>query len=100
MVKCIVAGDPHPGECGTSDALLGGESMANIKMLNYFLGRFRLAGNVLLLGADEGRPQLGLIDYGQVKFLSKEDRLLFAKLILALADNDKKKIVQLMKEAG
>ena len=54
----------------------------------------------MLLGADEGHPQLGLIDYGQVKTLSKKDRLLFAKLILVLAADDKKKVVQLMKEAG
>lgn len=44
--------------------------------------------------------KLALIDYGQVMFLSKEDRLLFAALIIALADDDREKIVQLMKVAG
>jgi predicted unusual protein kinase regulating ubiquinone biosynthesis (AarF/ABC1/UbiB family) len=48
----------------------------------------------------EGYSKLGLIDYGQVMFLSKSDRLLFAALIVALADDNKEKIVQLMKEAG
>jgi len=57
-------------------------------------------GNVLLLRTEDGQSKLGLIDYGQVKFLSKQDRLLFAALIIALADDDRKRIVQLMKEAG
>jgi predicted unusual protein kinase regulating ubiquinone biosynthesis (AarF/ABC1/UbiB family) len=48
----------------------------------------------------EGYSKLGLIDYGQVMFLSKSDRLLFAALIVALADDNREKIVQLMKEAG
>mmetsp|Transcript_15209 Transcript_15209/g.22408 ORF Transcript_15209/g.22408 Transcript_15209/m.22408 type:complete len:397 (+) Transcript_15209:95-1285(+) len=57
-------------------------------------------GNILLLGVDEGKPRLGLIDYGQVKKLSKEKRLLMCQLIIALADDDKKQIVTLMKRAG
>jgi len=57
-------------------------------------------GNILLLGVEEGKPQLGLIDYGQVKTLSKEERLLFCRLILALADDDKDAIVKALKEAG
>ena len=55
---------------------------------------------VLLLGVEEGRPQLGLIDYGQVKVLTKEERLLFCKLIVALADEDKERVCSIMKEAG
>ena len=55
---------------------------------------------VLLLGVEEGRPLLGLIDYGQVKVLTKEERLLFAKIIVALADEDKERVCGLLKEAG
>ncbi|EED95588.1 predicted protein [Thalassiosira pseudonana CCMP1335] len=57
-------------------------------------------GNILLLGVDEGKPQLGLIDYGQVKQISKEERILFCKIIVALANKDKEMVVQCMKEAG
>ena len=57
-------------------------------------------GNILLLGVDEDKPQLGLIDYGQVPGLPKEMRLIFCKLIIALADENKEDIVCLMKEAG
>ena len=54
----------------------------------------------MLLGVAEGNPQLGLIDYGQVKVLTKEERLLFCKLIVALANDDKEQICNLLKEAG
>jgi aarF domain-containing kinase len=57
-------------------------------------------GNILLLGMDNGEPQLGLIDYGQVKKLSKEDRLVLCELIVALANEDKPEIVRLVKKAG
>jgi len=57
-------------------------------------------GNVLLLGVEEGKPQLGLIDYGQVKNLTKQERLHMCEIIIALANDDKEKIVNLMKEAG
>eukprot|EP00984_Skeletonema_dohrnii_P026132 scaffold15425_cov141-Skeletonema_dohrnii-CCMP3373.AAC.5 len=57
-------------------------------------------GNILLLGVEEGKPQLGLIDYGQVKTISKEERLVFCRLILALADDDKDGVVKALKEAG
>lgn len=53
-----------------------------------------------MLGVDEGKPQLGLIDYGQVKQISKEERILFSKIIVALANKDKEMVVQCMKEAG
>ena len=56
--------------------------------------------SILLLGVEEGNPQLGLIDYGQVKILTKDERLLFCQIILALANNDKKAVVDLMKQAG
>jgi len=48
----------------------------------------------------DGTPQLGLIDYGQVKKLTKEQRHLFSRIIIALDDDDREKIVELMKEAG
>lgn len=57
-------------------------------------------GNILLLGVEEGAPQLGLIDYGQVKTISKKDRLLMCKLIIALADENKENVFHIMKEAG
>jgi len=57
-------------------------------------------GNILLLGVEEGKPQLGLIDYGQVKTITKEERLQFCKIIIALADDDKENTVSLLKEAG
>jgi aarF domain-containing kinase len=53
-------------------------------------------GNVLLL--KDGR--LGLIDYGQVKKLTDAQRLSYARLIDALARDDKKEIVRVMKEEG
>jgi aarF domain-containing kinase len=57
-------------------------------------------GNILLLGAKGGKKQLGLIDYGQVKSLTTEERLHMCKLIIALAEDNKNEIVKLMKEAG
>jgi predicted unusual protein kinase regulating ubiquinone biosynthesis (AarF/ABC1/UbiB family) len=41
-----------------------------------------------------------LIDYGQVKKLSKETRHLFSKIIIALDDDNREDVVRLMKEAG
>jgi aarF domain-containing kinase len=61
---------------------------------------FDTQGNILLLRESDGSPSLGLIDYGQVKRISKDVRHLFAKLIIALDEDDKEKIVALMKEAG
>ncbi|GLD92079.1 hypothetical protein PINS_up000612 [Pythium insidiosum] len=49
-------------------------------------------GNILLM--DDGR--LGLIDYGQVKYLSKEHRVHLAKLIVALAEGTTDDIVRVM----
>ena len=53
-------------------------------------------GNILLL--DDGR--LGLIDYGQVKRIPKEMRLRYARLILALAEDNKVAAVKEMREMG
>ncbi|KAL3782331.1 hypothetical protein ACHAWO_011260 [Cyclotella atomus] len=57
-------------------------------------------GNILLLGVEDGNPRLGLIDYGQVKVLTKDERLLFCQIIVALANSDKKALVELLKKAG
>ena len=57
-------------------------------------------GNILLLGTDSGKPQLGLIDYGQVKQLTDEQRLLMCEFVVALADNDVAEIVRCIKASG
>jgi aarF domain-containing kinase len=57
-------------------------------------------GNILMCGLDNGKPQLGLIDYGQVKQLTKEERLHMCKIILALANDDREEVVRLMVQAG
>lgn len=58
-------------------------------------------GNILLCWDEKrDRPQLGLIDYGQVKPLTKDQRHWFAKLIIALDDNNRDSICNLLKEAG
>mgnify|MGYP001810258289 CR=1 FL=1 len=54
-------------------------------------------GNILLL--KDGR--LGLIDYGQVKRMTLDQRLTYAKLILAHACNDKDEVIRIhFKEMG
>lgn len=59
-------------------------------------------GNIYLCRSQNthGLAQLGLIDYGQVKTISKETRHLFAKLVIALADDNRDDVISLMKEAG
>lgn len=57
-------------------------------------------GNILLVRGDDGSPKLGLIDYGCTGQLTKEKRLLFCRLIIALADENREEIIRLMKEAG
>lgn len=52
---------------------------------------FQHPGNILLL--KDGR--LGLIDYGQVKFLDELHRIRYAKFILALHQDDREEIVRL-----
>jgi aarF domain-containing kinase len=60
-----------------------------------------IKGNILLCRRpSDGQPQLGLIDYGQVKRLTKETRHLFSKLIIALANEDEEQIRIIMKQAG
>ena len=57
-------------------------------------------GNILLVRQPDGSAQIGLIDYGQVKEITKEKRHLFAKLMIALDDDNRDQIIALMKEAG
>lgn len=59
-------------------------------------------GNILLLPSTSSadQPRLGLIDYGQVKLLPKPSRILLCQLMIALANDDKTKIVEIMKKAG
>ncbi|CAJ1930437.1 unnamed protein product [Cylindrotheca closterium] len=57
-------------------------------------------GNIMLLREVDGSPSIGLIDYGQVKKISKETRHLFARLLIALDDDNKEEIVRLMQKAG
>ena len=61
-------------------------------------------GNILLMDNSRLRSQLpyklGLIDYGQVKQLTKDQRLLMCKLIIALANEDKEKVVELTAKTG
>ena len=54
------------------------------------------AGNVLLL--DDGR--IGLIDWGQVSRLPLQQRVLFAKGVLAVAARDEPLIAELAWEMG
>ncbi len=56
-------------------------------------------GNVIL-EIESGKTKLGLIDYGQVKELTKRERHLLCQIIIALSNDDRLKIIQLMKEAG
>lgn len=49
-------------------------------------------GNVLLM--PDGR--LGLIDYGQVKKMTVEDRIIYAKLIIAISRDDREEVVRIM----
>jgi aarF domain-containing kinase len=51
-------------------------------------------GNILLL--PDGR--LGLIDYGQVAHISPENRRTYAKLIIALNDDNKQEVVRIIRD--
>ena len=59
-------------------------------------------GNLLLVNKPNNtqKQRIGLIDFGQVKQLTKPQRLLLCKLIIALANDDKQRIVDLMVESG
>ena len=53
-------------------------------------------GNILLL--DDGR--IGLIDWGQVKRIGKDERIKIARLLIALADRDQQLTSQYWAECG
>lgn len=53
-------------------------------------------GNIMLL--EDGR--VGLIDWGQVKRIEKEERLRIARLVIALADRDQLLTAQLWRDCG
>ena len=58
-------------------------------------------GNILLCYYGKNEPPvLGLIDFGQVKQLTKEQRHLFSRLIIALDDDNFSEIVRLTTAAG
>jgi predicted unusual protein kinase regulating ubiquinone biosynthesis (AarF/ABC1/UbiB family) len=57
-------------------------------------------GNVMLVRSEDGTPQIGLIDYGSTKQISKEMRHLFCKIVIALANDDRDEIAKLMTKAG
>ncbi len=49
-------------------------------------------GNIMLLKD----KRLGLIDYGQFKYINLENRIIFAKLIIAISRDDKDEIVSIL----
>ena len=53
-----------------------------------------------MLDADKGKPRLGLIDYGQVKKLSREQIVILSKMMVALQEEDDEEIAKLIFEAG
>ena len=57
-------------------------------------------GNILLVREGDGSPAIGLIDYGQVKRLPKQRRHSFAKLIIALDEDNRDEIFRCTKELG
>ncbi len=63
---------------------------SNIFTDGYFNGDAH-PGNILLL--EDGR--LGLIDYGQVKTMTMDQRINYAKLILAISRDDRNEIIRL-----
>ena len=40
--------------------------------------------------------RLGLIDYGQFKYINLENRIIFAKLVIAMSRDDKDEIVSIL----
>eukprot|EP00518_Triparma_eleuthera_P001630 CAMPEP_0182460052 /NCGR_PEP_ID=MMETSP1319-20130603/5025_1 /TAXON_ID=172717 /ORGANISM="Bolidomonas pacifica, Strain RCC208" /LENGTH=491 /DNA_ID=CAMNT_0024659091 /DNA_START=24 /DNA_END=1499 /DNA_ORIENTATION=+ len=55
-------------------------------------------GNLLVL--DDDPRKIGLIDYGQTTRLAKERRLLLCELVVALADADERRAVEVFTRAG
>ncbi|ORZ29529.1 ABC1 family-domain-containing protein [Catenaria anguillulae PL171] len=58
-------------------------------------------GNILLSHSQrDGSPVLGLIDYGQVKQLTDEQRRSIARMVVAVAEKDRAQIVREVKAMG
>jgi aarF domain-containing kinase len=65
-------------------------------LINGFFNADSHPGNFLMM--PDGR--IGMIDYGQVKSLTEEQRIIVAKLIVALANNDTGSIIEAYKKSG
>lgn len=88
LVDGYFNGDPHPG-----NILLLNKKRESDKF-NSLLGSRRSSYG-------HGLPyRLGLIDYGQVKKITKKDRIIMCKLVIAMAEEDQDEVVWLMKETG
>jgi aarF domain-containing kinase len=57
-------------------------------------------GNMLLLDQKTGSPRIGLIDYGQVKELSRENIVILSKMMVALQEDNEPEMARLIFEAG
>lgn len=79
-----------PIDLGYTLELLSRIQATNIFHDGYFNGDAH-PGNILLLR--DGR--LGLIDYGQVKSMSVDERIIYAKLILAHSVDDVSEVVRI-----
>jgi aarF domain-containing kinase len=44
--------------------------------------------------------RIAMIDYGQIKTISIEERKILAEIIVAIANNDKEKIISSFKKTG
>lgn len=80
----------QPIDLGYTLELLSQVQASNIFKDGVFNGDAH-PGNILLL--EDGR--LGLIDYGQMKTMTEEDRVKYAKLIIAHARGDKDEVVRI-----
>ena len=70
------------------------QMLCNVHAFEIFEGVFNgdpHPGNILLL--KDGK--LGLIDYGQMKSMTTEQRIVFAKMIIAISRDDKPEIVRI-----
>jgi aarF domain-containing kinase len=57
-------------------------------------------GNMLLLDQKTGSPRIGLIDYGQVKELTRENIVILSKMMIALQEDNEPEMARLIFEAG
>lgn len=80
----------HVYLCSRTLELLAKVQASNIFYDGIFNGD-QHPGNILLL--NDGR--LGLIDYGQMKTMTVPERIIYAKMIIALSRDDRKEVVRL-----